>query len=535
MSSVIIIGGGHNGLTAAFYLGRAGFKPIVLERRDSVGGGAITGELHPGFKCPTLSHHAAIWSGIAADMRLEQRGVSYLRPPVEVYAASADGAPAVVYADNVRAGDGLRSASVKDAEAYPRYRAALTGICGVLASILTSPPPDIDRPDARDLWNLLVSGRRFRGLGGRDAYRLLRWLPMPVADLAGEWFESDLLRAALCGPGVSGTMLGPRSAGSALVLLLRETHRLLAGSASRVRGGPGALTGAMAAAAREAGADIRTGTRVEQILVEHDRVSGVIAGGGRIPASAVISAVDPKTTVLDLIDPVHLSPDFLSSMRNYRAAGTVAKVNLALSALPAFGGSGPAKAGHYGRVDASTAELLSGRIHIGPGIDYLERAFDRAKYGELSEDPWLDIAIPSILDPGLAPPGAHVMSVCAHYAPFALRGAGWPALEPVLLERVLRTLERFAPGIRRLVVAAQAITPAALAADYGFHGGHIFHGELALDQLLMMRPVLGFGRYQTPLPGLHLCSAGTHPGGLMSGASGKMAAAHVTRALKGQR
>ncbi len=526
MSSVIVIGGGHNGLTTAFYLARAGFTPIVLERRDSAGGGAITGELIPGFRCPTLSHDAALWSGIAEDMRLASRGVEYVQPPVELFAPSGDGPPAVVYADAARLRDGLRPLSARDAEAYPRYRTALTEVCGALGAVLQSPPPDIEHPDPGDLWNLLKAGRRVRALGATGTYRLLRWGPMPVADLAGEWFESDLLRATVCARGVSGTMFGPRSAGSGLVLLLRESHRLLAGTSSRVRGGPGALTAAMAAAARDAGAEIQTGTPVERIVVEHDRVTGVVAGGRHVPASAVVSAVDPKTTFLNLIDPVHLSGDFLSQIRNYRAAGTVAKVNLALSALPSFTGAG---------ASGSSAELLSGRIHVGPAVDYLERAFDHAKYGELSEEPWLDVVIPSILDPDLAPPGAHVMSIYAHYAPYVLRGADWRSIEDVLLDRVLQTLDRVAPGIARLVLGSQIITPAALASEYGFHGGHMFHGEMALDQLLMMRPVLGFGRYQTPIDGLYLCSGGTHPGGMMSGASGRMAAVHVTKHLKGQR
>jgi phytoene dehydrogenase-like protein len=239
-------------------------------------------------------------------------------------------------------------------------------------------------------------------------------------------------------------------------------------------------------------------------------------------AAAVVSAVDPKTTFLQLIDAVQLSPDFLSKIRGYRAAGTLAKVNLALSALPAF--AGPADAGRHVRPDA---EVLSGRIHLGPDLDYLERAFDHAKYGELSEAPWLDVAIPSIVDPDLAPSGAHVMSVYVHYAPYRLRGGEWTTAKRTLLDRTLAVLDRFAPGIARLVVAADAITPAELETRFGFHSGHIFHGELALDQLLSMRPVPGFGRYRAPLRGLYLCGAGTHPGGFMSGGSGRLAAREV--------
>ena len=293
---------------------------------------------------------------------------------------------------------------------------------------------------------------------------------------------------------------------------MHETHRRLAGGALRVRGGPGALTEAMRDAARAAGAEMRTGIAVERIVTTDERVTGVVAGGIEIPASMVVSAIDPKTTFLGLIDPLDLSPEFVTQVRNYRAAGTVAKINLALSSLPPFTG-------------AADAQALSGRIHIGPGLDYLERAFDHAKYGEASAEPWLDITIPSILDPGLAPAGAHVMSI---YVALCARGVARSAtgrrLPDPFLQTVLRTLEQFAPGLARLVVAAQVITPPQLQRDFGFSGGHMFHGELALDQLFTMRPLLGYGRYDSPIHGLYLCGAGTHPGGFMTGASGRLAA-----------
>ena len=517
MNGPVIIGGGHNGLVAAYYLAKAGLKPVVLERREAIGGGAVTSELYPGFRCPTLTHHTCVHADVVRDLDLAHHGVEFLSSPVEVFAPGRDGASLVLGRDWSKPSDTLRRLSAKDADAYPAYRATLERLSAVLAPILTNPPPDIDRPGARDLWGLLSTGRRFRALGKRDAYRLLRWAPMPVADLTREWFESDLLCATLAGPALSGTMLGPRSAGSGLVLLIQETHRRLAEGGSQVRGGPGALTAAMASAARAAGAEIRTGARVERVSVRDGRVSGVIVNGQELAASTVVSAIDPKTTFLNLIDPVDLTPDFRLKMQNFRARGTVAKVNLALSGLPAFGAS---------------RELLSGRIHVGPEIDYLERAFDHAKYGELSGQPWLDITIPSILDPDLAPPGAHVMSVYAHYAPFELRGAAWDAMRPALLAAVLDTLERFAPGTRQLVVGTQVITPAELASEYGFHGGHIFHGELALDQLIATRPLLGYARYGTPVGGLFLCSGGTHPGGFLTGASGRLAAAEVLRATR---
>lgn len=515
MHDAIIIGAGHNALAAAFYLARAGRKPLVLERRREVGGGALTTELHPGFHCPTLSHEVLLHEHIAADMRLKQHGVEFLTSAVRVCAPSQKGAPLVLWNDNARTWTALRELSPKDADAYPPFRDAVDRMATVLSTTFSVPPPEIDTPSATDLWNLLKTGRAFRSLERLDEFRFLRWLPMPIADLTGEWFETDLLRAAIAGPALSGTMLGPRSAGSSLVFFLREAHRRLSGGASgSVRGGPGALTRAMAKAATEAGAEIRTNSPVERILTRHERVVGVLSGGQEIATSAVLSCADPKTTFLELLDPLDLPPDFAARVRHYRVAGTVAKVNLALSARPAF-------------VGVSDQTMLTGRVHLGPDLDYLERAFDHAKYGEYSTWPWLEVTIPSLLDPSLAPPDAHVMSIYVHYAPFKLRHVQWGASRQALLTTVLRVLEEHAPGIGGTIVASDVITPADLHTEYGFSGGHIFHGELAIDQLYSMRPVLGFARYDSPVAGLFLCGGGTHPGGFLSGASGRLAARRV--------
>jgi phytoene dehydrogenase-like protein len=274
------------------------------------------------------------------------------------------------------------------------------------------------------------------------------------------------------------------------------------------------LTQAMASAAIAAGAEIRTGARVERIVVRDERVAAVVVNGQEIAATTVISGVDPKTTFLELFDPTDLTPDFLLKMRNYRAQGTVAKINVALSALPAFRG-------------VTDPSMLTGHIHIGPNLDHLERAFDHAKYGEVSAVPWLDLTLPSVLDAGLAPAGAHVMSVYAHYAPYSLRGTDWSAIRTTFLTRVIDTIEQYAPGLRSTVVASEIITPADLHDDFGFSGGHMFHGELSADQLYAMRPLLGVGRYETPVRGVFLCGAGTHPGGFMSGINGRLAAQHV--------
>lgn len=476
-----------------------------------MGGGARTRELHPGFQCPALSHDVMVWRDIVDEMALEGHGLQRLTPSAEMCALDRAGRALVLYGDPERSAAAIGAFSSADAAAYPLFRTALTRVAGVLGSLFTSPPPDIDSPGARDLWHLLGTARTFRALGRHDGYRLLRWGPMPAADLVREWFASEPLCAALAGRGVSGAMLGPRSAGSALMMLMHEAHRQLAGGTWRARGGPGALAQAMAGAARAAGAEIRTGTAVERIVIDGERACGVVAGGVEIRASAVVSAVDPKTTFLRLIEPTDLSPDFAMKIRNYRAAGTVAKVNLALSGLPAFTG-------------VSDPEVLSGRIHIGPALDHLERAFDHAKYRETSSEPWLDAQIPSVTDPSLAPPGRHVMSIYVHYAPHRLRGTTWDAEGPLLLDRVMRLLDSYAPGLSGLVLAREIMTPEALEREHGLFGGHIFHGEMALDQLFTMRPLLGYGRYGSPFGGLYLCGAGTHPGGFLTGASGRHAA-----------
>jgi phytoene dehydrogenase-like protein len=511
----VIIGGGHNGLCAAFYLAAAGFAPVVLEQRTHVGGGAITAEIHAGFRCPVLSHSVLLHADIARAMELERHGAVFLQSHARAFTPSPTGG-ITIYDDAARTADALRVISAADADAYLGFEGTLRRIASVLAGVLASPPPQVDNPGAGDAWNLLKAARAFRGLGSRDGYRLLQWLPMPIADVLGGRFTSEPLQATIAAPGLSGAMLGPRSAGSTLLLALGDACRQLAGGVPAVRGGPGALTQAMAAAARAAGAEIRTATRVERILTRSGQAVAVVADGSEIPASIVVSTVHPKTTLLRLMDPGELPPGLAVKIGHYRSTGTVAKVNLALRALPAFLG-------------VPATEALEARIHIGPSLDYMERAFDHAKYGEMSAEPWLEVSLPSILDSTLAPPGGHVASIYVHHAPFHLKDGPWAAARERLLDATLRVLERHAPGITASVVASQVITPHDLEHDYGFAGGHIFHGELAPDQLFAMRPVLGYGRYESPIRGLYLAGAGTHPGGFMTGISGRLAAQEIVR------
>ncbi len=529
----VVIGAGHNGLTAAFYLAKAGRKVLVLEARAGVGGGLVTGQLHPGFACPTLSHEVLLHDGIARDMRLREHGVEWIEPPVEVAALAPDGPPLVLDRDVTAAAEsiawfertpegggsqgGASQSTRSDADAYVAFVDVRDRFARVLGEMMAVAPPRLDRPSAGDLWHLLKAGRQFHALGSRDAAQLLRWLPMSLADLLTDTLSHERLRAALAGPGLSGSAMGPRSGGSVLQLLMRAAHAQLSGGRGRsARGGPGRLTEAMASAARTAGAEIRTGQPVERIVVRGGQVSGVVAGGREIATRCAVSAVDPKTTFERLVGLSELPAGFAARIQHLRAAGTLAKVNLALSALPRFHGVDDARA-------------LSGRVHIGRSLDDMERAFDHVKYGEVSPAPWLEIAFPSILDDSLAPAGQQVASIYVHYAPRTLRGTDWQAARGPLLSTVMRVLDEHAPGIASLVLAAQVLTPADLEADHGLAGGHVFHGELALDQLFSLRPVMGYAEYDSPIAGLYLCGAGTHPGGFACGTSGRLAAARVLR------
>jgi len=386
-------------------------------------------------------------------------------------------------------------------------------------------PPSTDGANAHDLWNFLRLGRRVRGLEARDAYRVIRWLTMPVADLAEEWFENPLLRASIAARGIYASFAGPRSAGtSASVLLQAALDGYATAPAAFPRGGMGALTAALAAAARSFGAEIRTDARVAQIQIKDGAAIGVVlASGEEIAARTVVSDADPRHTLLRLVDAAVLGPDFVAKMSHYRSTGSAAKVNLALSRLPNFSALGAAGA---------PASALGARIHIGASIDDLERAFDAVKYGELSTHPMLDIVIPTVLDPSLAPAAAHVMSIHVQFVPYA-RGEGDRShRQSALLKNVVQTLAAYAPDFPDLVVGHQVLLPADLEDQYGLSGGHLLHGEPALDQLFAWRPLMSCAQYRTPIRNLYLCGSGTHPGGVVSGASGCNATREILRDLR---
>jgi phytoene dehydrogenase-like protein len=351
---------------------------------------------------------------------------------------------------------------------------------------------------------------------------------MAVADLVAEFFDTDPLRATIAARGIFGTFLGPWSAGSALVLLLRAAaDPTPAGRVQFPAGGVGAITLAMAAAAKQAGAEIRTGAEIAEVRVKDGVATGVVlTSGDEISARAVVSNADPKRTLMRLVDPAYLSPDFVQKIKNYRSMGTVAKINLALSALPEF------TALKAGSRKNSNGDLLRGRIQISPEIDYLERAFDESKYGNFSRNPYIEITFPSLSDPSLAPSGEHVMSIYMQYAPYKLKNSDWESQRIALGETVVKTIAQYAPNLPQTILRHQIITPKDLEETYGLTGGHIFHGELALDQFFTMRPLLDWARYQTPIERLYLCGNGTHPGTGLTGGSGANAAREIAKALK---
>ena len=517
---VVIIGGGHNGLATGFYLARGGHNVTVLERRAVVGGCAVTEEFANGFRAPLVHTLGPIRSSVARDMGLASR-VPFVRPDPRLVALAPDGPPLPFSTDVAKTAEAIRPFSAKDAHAYPEFAATLQRLGGFLSGLLDMTPPSIEEPSTAEMWELLKVGKRFRSLGRKDSFRLLRWGPMAAADLVGEWFENDLLQGAVATRGIFGAAQGPWSAGTGALLLLNAAFDPAPGGSSvTVKGGAGALSSAMAEAARSAGVQIRVNAPVARVLVRDGKAHGVLLEDGTdVPATVVVSNADPRRTFLGLIDPVELDPAFLTKVRNYRARGTVAKVHLAVSALPPFHAS-------------SNPGDWHGRLLIAPAVDYLERAFDATKYGELPSEPYLEISVPTLIDPSLAPSGKHVLSVHVQFVPYRFSGnATLHDVREKLATIVLQTLERYAPGIRATIEAMQVLMPVDLEDVYGLSGGHIYHGEPALDQLFTMRPMLGWAQYRTPIEGLFLCGAGTHPGGGITGQSGQNAAREILRKI----
>jgi phytoene dehydrogenase-like protein len=520
---VVILGGGLNSLVAAFDLARAGRRPVVLERRPLVGGIAATEEIAPGFKVPRLLHLGGpLRPHLAADLALDRHGLTWLDSPVLMAAQDQNGRGLVLHRDPGKSAESIAAFSKKDAERWPKFEEAVGRIAGAMSGLLDLIPPDIDKPAWKEVFPLLRTGKKVRDLGGKDLYRVLRWMPMAVADLAAEWFESEIVRAALASRALLGQAAGPWSAGTAANYFLRAAQDPRAIPSVKVpQGGLGALCEAVATAAKKAGATIRTGVEATGIEVKNGAVQAVrLSKGDRLETVSILSGLDPKRTFLNLVSPADLDPAFRKKVQNIRARGVTAKVNLALGGLPEFTAFKGAPSGAL----ADGGSPLRGRILFGSSIDDLERAFDASKYGQISEHPYLEATIPSLLDPSLAPPGKHVMSVLVQYAPYALREGDWNARREELGDRVLKTLAAAAPNLPGLVERGQVITPKDLEDDWGLTGGQLFGGEESLDQIFTMRPVLGWARYRTPVRGLYLCGSGTHPGGGLTGANGRNAA-----------
>jgi len=518
---VVIIGGGHNGLVAAAYLARAGLRVAVLERRPALGGAAATEEIHPGFRCPTGAHLCGLLRPeVIRDLELERHGLRFLPFDPAVVALGESGKALRLWREERRAQAEIATHSPRDAAAYPRFRAWMVQFAGIVDPLMTRAPPDIAAPSAGDQLLLLRRAVRIRRLGRDFVHQALRFAPMSLRDVLGEWFEGELLQASLAIDGLLGTFRGPYSPGTAFGLVHHYLAEVHGGSWTAVHGGMASLTEALAAAARELGVSIRTGAEVERVVISEGRATGVeLVSGERIDARIVVSSADPKRTFLRLVDPIELSADFLGKIRNFNTEGAVAKVNIALRALPRI----PALGGDGGRAP---------HLRVCPSLEYLERAYDDAKYGKVSSEPMLDVFIPSILESGLAPPGGHVMSVVVQYAPYHLRPGNWDDAREDLGHRTVEILETHMPGLRAAVAAVEVLTPLDLERRFGLTGGHVYHGEMTLDQQFVLRPVPGWARYRTPIENLYLCGSGAHPGGGITGAPGYTAAREILRDWK---
>jgi phytoene dehydrogenase-like protein len=520
--TVIVVGGGHNGLVVAAYLARAGWRVIVLEARDEVGGILANTEVAPGFTSPGIAHTIGrLRRSVIVDLKLESHGLEQIVPDVRAFAPQPDGSAVTFWSDPERTAEELKARTPHDAAAYPEFDRKVRAIASFLAYVGAATPPDVRSPSVADAIAGLKLGKAFRDLGARTGREAVRALPMAVADFVGEVFEDDAVRGALAARGVLYTATGPWAAGSASVFLTDSAGNDggAAGQSTFARGGSGALARALASAAGALGAEIRTGMEVAEIRSRNGRIAGVrLVGGQTIEAVAVVSAADPKRT-LRLCDPTELGPEMIWRAGNIRQPGATAKVNLALSGVPSFHG-------------ASDPERLMGRIVIASSIDHVERAKDAWKYGHVAEDPWLEVTIPSLVDPSLAPEGKHVMSVLFEAAPRHLRDGDWPTERERLGDIAVKALERYAPGLGELIEARQVITPEDLETEYRLSGGHVYHAEPGLDQFFAWRPLNGQARYRFALDGLYLAGSGAHPGGGITGGPGANAARRILHDLK---
>jgi phytoene dehydrogenase-like protein len=518
----VVIGAGHNGLVTAAYLAKAGQKVLVIEGRSIVGGAAATEEVFPGFKVDVGAHRVGgLSQRVVDDLGLRDHGLELLVADPTVFTPVENGRPLMLWRDARQTAEGIREISAADADAWGPFTTLIGKAAGFLEAVWYTTPPDVTGSNFGDLMSAVKLGKRLRGLGKRDMVEVMRILPMSIYELMEEWFESDLVRGTLAASAIHGLCQGPMAGGTVYTLL---HHHVAAGAGvirptCRVAGGIGRLSEALAAACRQNGAEIRTGERVQEILVEDGAAQGVLlADGSEVRCRRVVSSLDPRSTFFGLLGAAELSPDFSQKVDNTRFRGVCAKVHLALAALPEFTcqpGAGP---------------HLQGVISVSPSLEYLERAYDDAKYGAMSGAPYLEVSIPSSSDTSVAPEGKHLASILMQYAPFSLRAGEWDdAARSALGEEVIRTIARYAPNLESCVEQVHVMTPLDLQDRFGLTEGNIYHGEMTLDQLLFMRPVPGASRYRAPIDGLYLCGSGTHPGGDVTGVPGFNAAREILK------
>lgn len=512
----IIVGGGHNGLVCAAYLAKAGRKVLVLEKRHVLGGAAVSEQVFPGFTYSVCSYVVSLFRPqIIRDLNLSKHGLQIL--PLDVaFSPYEDGRSLARWADAGRTRREIGQFSQRDAEIAPEFSLAMSKMARFVKEIIDHPAPKPTSWNPRELSQLLRLGSRFQQSGADFMQMHAQLLTMSAVDFLDQWFESEALKAPMSVSGIIGTFLGVRSPGTAYVLLHHYMGEIDGAYRSWgfSKGGTGMVSLACARAAESFGAEIRTNTGVAQFLIKNGKAQGVVLeNGDEISSKIVISNLDPHRSFLQLTDPKELSPEFLTQIRRYKLRGSSAKINLALDRLPQF-------------VARPGEEHLRGDIAIAPSLDYLERAYDEAKYGEPSKRPYMNIVIPSLTDPSVAPPGKHVMSIFIQYAPYHINGGAhlWPERREEFGDQVIRVLEDFAPGISSSILHRQVLTPWDLEQQFGLTEGNIFHGELSLEQLLFQRPASGWSNYKTPVRNLWMCGSGTHPGGGLMGAPGQLSA-----------
>ena len=520
--NVVVIGGGPNGLVAAAYLAKAGRKVLLLEKREMVGGIAVTEEFFPGYKFSSLASGAGHLSpAVVADLDLARNGLEILPADPLIFSPLPDGNQITIWRDTSRTAQEIAGFSGTDAEAYPAFVKMMTKFSRIVAGLKNITPPDLPDVGLSDILELLKIANPVRGLGRKNISQLLRVMPMPISDLLNEWFESDVVKGVIAVSAVNNSSWGPQEAGTAYTFLHNwsGSNSGLFRSSGQVKGGMGSLTQAIAKSARGFGVEILTNTEVAEITTQDGDATGVVlANGDQISAKTIVSAADLRTTFLKLLDPYYLDQMFVKHVQNIKYRGTLARVHFALDQLPTFTG-----------LNGDAQQLLSGHIQIAPTMKYLQDAFDPAKYGQYSERPYLDIEIPSLTDPSLAPEGKQLMSVSVKYMPYHLKQGNWNDLREMLAQLAIQTIAEYVPDFQKIVQQYRVITPLDIETNYNLPEGNLVHGEMTLDQFLWMRPVPGYGQYRGPLAGLYLCSSATHPGGGVTGINGKNAAREVLK------